>query len=155
MKFRSLQRPVVLLILAVAVSAVAQERKLTRRQLPAPVLATVEKETQGATIKGYSMERDHGRMVYEAETVVNGHTRDLQIDKNGVLMEIEEEVSMESLPATVSASLNSQAKGATIIKVESLTKGGRLVAYEASTRKAGHKGEIQVGPAGEKLHHEE
>ena len=155
MEFRSLQRLVVLSILVAAVPAAAQERKLTRSQLPPSVVATVEKETQGATIKGYSTERDHGRVVYEAETVVNGHTRDLQIDKNGALMEIEEEVSMESLPATVSASLKSRAKGGTINKVESLTKAGKLVAYEASTQKAGHKGEIQVGPAGEKLQHEE
>ena len=142
-------------IFVAAASINAQEHKLTRNQLPPQVIATVDKETQGATIKGYATEVEHGKKVYEAETVVNGHTRDLQVEADGTLTEVEEEVSMMSLPATVSASLNMRAKGAAITKVESLTKNGRLVAYEASTNKAGHKGEIQVGPAGEKLKHGE
>lgn len=143
------------LIFFTAASVSAQERKLTRSELPRPVIATFEKETPGAAIKGYSTEIDHGRRVYEAETMLNGHTRDLQIAADGTLKEIEEEVAIESLPVGVSTSLTSRAKGVTIVKVESLTKNGKLVAYEASTEKAGHKGEIQVGASGEKLLHEE
>lgn len=133
----------------------AQDKVLTRAKVPAKVLATVDRETQRTTIKGYATEVEHGKRVYEVETIANGHTRDLQIGADGTLNEIEEEVPMASLPAAVSSSLDTRAKGAKITKVESLTKGGKLVAYEASVEKDGHKGEIQVGPTGGTLSHEE
>ena len=133
----------------------AQEQKLTREHLPPAVAATIDRETQGAHIKGYSTEREHGQTVFEAETIVNGHTRDLQVAKDGTLNEIEEEVSQSELPPAVQTALTTKANGAQITKVESLTKGGKLVAYEAATLKGSKKGEIQVGPNGEKLNHEE
>ena len=139
----------------IAITAAAQDKVLTRSQLPAAVAVTADKETSGSTVKGYATETEHGKKVYEVETLVDGHTRDIQIAADGTLNEVEEEVSMTSLPSGVSRSLTIRAKGATITKVESLTKGGRLVAYEASTNKDGHKGEIQVGPAGGKLSREE
>ncbi len=39
--------------------------------------------------------------------------------------------------------------------VESLRKQDKLVAYEAQIDKDGKHFEVQVGPNGEKLHHEE
>ena len=129
----------------------AQEAKIARTALPPAVEKTVQKETAGATIKGFATERENGKKVYEAETVVNGHTRDLQIAIDGTLNEIEEEVAMDSLPAPVQAALKARAGDASIIKVESLVKHGKLVAYEAATRKGSKNGEVQVGPAGESL----
>lgn len=149
-------RPAVLtLAIATAMNIAAQDKTLTRAQVPAQVLATADKETNGATIKGYATEVEHGKRVYEVETVVNGLTRDLQITADGTLTEIEEELPITSLPPAVSSALNARAKGAKIVKVESLTKGRKLVAYEASTIKNGHAGEIQVGPTGGSLSHEE
>jgi hypothetical protein len=42
-----------------------------------------------------------------------------------------------------------------IVKVESLTKHGTLVAYEAQVRKGSKTSEVQVGPDGGTLAHEE
>ncbi len=131
-----------------AVLGVAQEHAVRREQLPAAVATTVDRETQGATIKGYSTEREHGMTVYEAETVVNGRSRDVQIGANGKLLEVEEEVAMDALPAKVRAALEAKAVGTKITKVESLVRGGKLVSYEASTLKAGKKGEVQVRAGG-------
>ncbi len=133
----------------------AQERQITRDQLPQAVAAAVDRETQGSTVKGFSTEREHGRKVYEAETVLNGHTRDLQFEQDGTLAEVEEEVEMSSLSPEVRQAITAKAKGAQVTKVESLTKKGKLVAYEAATLKGSKKGEVQVGPGGEALHHEE
>jgi hypothetical protein len=155
MQSTSVRLIVISLAIGTATVATAQERKLGRSQLPSAVVVTVDKETKGATIKGYATETEHGKKVYEAETIVDGHTRDLQISSEGTLLEVEEEVPLASLPASVSQALTARAKGATIVKVESLRKGGQLVAYEASTENKGHKGEVQVGPAGEKLPHEQ
>jgi hypothetical protein len=132
-----------------------QDKKITHAQLPHAVAQTADRETQNAVIKGYATEREHGKTFYEVETVVKDHTRDLQIDSDGTLTEVEEEVRLESLSPAVQDAIKAKAMSARVVKVESLTKGGRLVAYEASTIKNGKKGEVQVGPSGEKLLHEE
>lgn len=133
----------------------AQEKKIDQSNLPPAIQKTVQEQSKGATIKGYSMEREHGKTVYEAEMMVDGHSKDIQIAEDGTLNEIEEEVAFSSLPAKVQAELTTKAGGARITKVESLTKQNKLVAYEAATLKGTKKGEIQVGPDGGKLSHEE
>jgi hypothetical protein len=87
--------------------------------------------------------------------IVNGHTKDVQIDPNGSVTEVEEEVGIDALSAEVKAGLAAKAGDGKILKVESLTKNEKLVAYEAKVRTAGKKLEIQVGPDGKPLDHEE
>ena len=144
-----------LTMIAVSLTMTAQERKVEESALPAPVRKAMQGQTQGATIKSYTTEVENGKRLYEAQTIVNGHTRDISVEANGTLSEIEEEVAFDSLPATVQAALTKRAAGAKITKVESLTKHGKLVAYEAATLRGTRRGEIQVGPNGGKLSHEE
>lgn len=134
----------------------AQEKKITRADLPPPVEKAVAGVSKGAAIKGYSEETENGKTTYEIEMVVNGHTKDVELDPTGAIVEIEEEAAMDSLPANVRAGLNAKAAEGKILKVETLTKNGKLVAYEAKVRSAaGKKSEIQVGPDGKPLDHEE
>jgi hypothetical protein len=105
--------------------AVAQEKKIKRSDLPPAVEKTVAEVGKGAAIKGFSEETEGGRTAYEVEMVVNGHTKDVDIDPSGVIVEIEEEVAMDSLPANVKAGLTAKAAGSKILKVESLTKNGK------------------------------
>ena len=86
---------------------------------------------------------------------MNGHSKDITIDASGAVAEIEEQVSFDSLPAAVKAGLQAKAGDGKIVKVESLTKHDKLVAYEAKVQTAGKKKEIQVGPDGKPLDHEE
>jgi hypothetical protein len=129
----------------------AQERKIKREQLPPAVEKTVAREGEGAQIKGFATEVEHRQKLYEAALIVNGHNKDILIDKNGNIVEIEEEVSMDSLPAAVQAALKKAAGSGTIQVIESLTKNGNLVAYEAQVKHGKKRSEIQVGPNGEKL----
>jgi hypothetical protein len=145
-------------VAAVAVSptfVASAEKKIERSALPSAVEKTVQAQSQGATIKGFSTETENGVFQYEVEMMVNGHSRDIAIAKDGTLLEVEEEVAMNTLPAGVQSALAAKAAGAKITKIESLTKKDKLVAYEAATLKGTKKGEIQVGPSGEKLPHEE
>jgi len=59
------------------------------------------------------------------------------------------------LPADVKTGLEKQAAGGKISMVESLTKHDQLVAYEAVVQTNGKKREVQVGPNGQPLSHEE
>jgi hypothetical protein len=142
-------------VLVVTATAYAQERKLTRAQLPPAVEKTVATESQGATIKGFSTEVEKGKRLYEAELEINGRSRDISMDRNGNIVEVEEEVTMDSLPAAVQDALKQRAGAGTTGKIESLSKNGKLVAYEAVVKTGAKRSEIQVGPNGEKLAHPE
>src|SRR6478672_9316142 len=116
------------------VGAAAQEKKIKRAQLPPAVEKTVAAETEGATIKGFASEREHGQQFYEVSLVVNGHTKDILIDRKGNIVEVEEQVAMDSLPTAVQDSLKKMAGMGTITVIESLTKNGQIVAYEAQVK---------------------
>src|SRR5229473_2866431 len=140
--------------LLLAGTSSAQEKKIKRSDLPPAVEKTVATQSAGATIKGFSTEKENGQTLYEAEMTVNGHSKDISMTA-GSIVEIEEQVAMDSLPADVKAGLQSKAGKGKILKVESLTKKGKLVAYEAKVDTNGKKSEVQVGPDGKPLDHEE
>jgi hypothetical protein len=135
--------------------ASAQEKKLKKSDLPPAVQKTADEQSQGATVKGYSSEMDQGKLVYEVEMTVNGHSKDVSLAKDGSVLEIEEEVALDSLPAPVRGAFEKKAGAGKITKVESLTKNNALVAYEAQVRTGGKRSEIQVGPDGKSLAHPE
>jgi hypothetical protein len=133
----------------------AQEKKIKREELPPAVQQTVATQSTGATIREFSTEVEGGKRIYEVELTVEGHGKDISMDSDGNIVEVEEEVSMDSLPAAVKDGLKKAAASGTIAKVESLTKKGKLVAYEASVKTGTKRSEIQVGPDGKKLAHME
>jgi uncharacterized membrane protein YkoI len=142
-------------ILLAAASTAAQEKKIQRTDLPPAVEKTVSEQSRGATIKGFSQEQENGQIFYEAEMTVNGHSKDVLVDTNGAVVEIEEQVALDSLPAAVQQGLQAKAGSGKILKVESLTKHDKLVAYEAKVQTTGKKTEIQVDADGKPLAHEE
>lgn len=143
------------LSLEAALAAQENEKKIQRSDLPAAVEKTVAAQSQGATIKGFSQEQENGQTYYEAEMMVGGHTKDVLITKDGSVAEVEEQVEFDSLPAAVKEGLQNKAAHGKIVKVESLTKHDRIVAYEAKVQADGKKKEIQVGFDGKPLDHEE
>lgn len=133
----------------------AQERKVKRSELPPAVQRAADEQSKGATVREYSTERDEGRLTYEVALTVRGRGRDVTMDSAGTVLEIEDEVPFDSLPAAVREGLHALAGSGTIGKVESLTKRGTLVAYEAHVRNGDKRSEIQVGPDGKPLAHPE
>lgn len=142
---------IVLLLGFVCSAAHAQEKKIKRSQLPAAVETTVAKVSEGATIKGFASEVEKGQKFFEVSLNVNGHNKDILMDQNGNIVEVEEEVALDSLSSTVQDALRKAAGSGTIQMVESLTKNGQLVAYEGHVKRGLNRFEIQVGPNGEKL----
>jgi hypothetical protein len=142
-------------VLLCATLAVSEEKKINRSDLPPAVEKTVAAQSEGAVIKGFSQKKEHGQTFYEAEMMVNGHSKDVLIDSNGGIAEVEEEVTLDSLPGAVKDGLQAKAGKGKLAKVESLTKHDKIVAYEAVIQKNGKKSEIQVGPDGKPLDHEE
>ena len=143
------------LTLLLAVTLRAEETKIKRSDLPPAVEKTVTEQSKGATVKGFAKEVENGKTIYEAELTVNGHGKDIAMDAQGNVVEIEEEVDIATLPAAVKEGLTKAAGKGTVTKVESLTKKGKLVAYEAVVKTGSKNSEIQVGPDGKKLAHPE
>jgi hypothetical protein len=136
-------------------TAAAQEKKIKRSDLPPAVEKTVVEQSARATIRGFSTEKEKGQTLYEVEMTVNGHSKDISMTADGSIVEIEEQVSLDSLSPEVKAGLQAKARKGKILKVESLTKKDKLVAYEAQVETNGKKSEVQVGPDGKPLDHEE
>lgn len=141
--------------LLLAGTASAQEKKIKRSELPPAVEKTVAAQSTGATIRGFSTEKENGQTIYEAEMTVNGHSKDVSMTADGSIVEVEEQVALDSLSPEVKAGLQSKAGKGRILKVESITKKDKLVAYEAKVETNGKKSEVQVGPDGKPLDHEE
>ena len=139
------------LLLVGAVLAQESERRVKMKDLPQAVQQTVREQSRGATIKGFSKEIEHGQTFYEVEMKVNGHGKDVLIDPNGAVVEIEEEVALASLAPDVRVTIEQNADRGKVRKVEAITKNNAIVAYEAVVQKAGKKSEIKVAPDGKLL----
>ena len=57
-------------MVGVCQTAVAQERKIERSQLPAAVERAVAAQSQAATIRGFSQESERGQTLYEVDRSV-------------------------------------------------------------------------------------
>lgn len=136
------------LIICVLLSfPVLADQKIDRKALPSAVAATADRESQGATVKGYSKEVENGQTYYEVETVRDGKTRDILIDGAGNVAEVEDEVDIATLSDAVQKGLRSAAGAGKITKVEAVKK-GVITAYEAVVRTGTKRSEIIVDAAG-------
>ena len=131
------------------------EKKIAASALPPAVRKAAAEESKGAIVLGYSKETEKGKTYYELEMKRDGLSENILMDSTGAVTEIEKEVPTDSLPSAVREGLQKAAGEGKIVKVESLTKHGALVAYEAQVRKGSKTSEVQVGPDGGTLAREE
>jgi len=129
-------------------TAMIADTPVKMEDLPPVVQKAVKEKTKGATLVGLSKEKEKGKTFYEAETKVSGKTRDLLFDAAGVVVDVEEEVDLASIPAAAKAAIEKKSSGGTIEKVETVTHGSD-VSYEAAIKtKAGKKIEYSVNADG-------
>lgn len=125
----------------------SQETRVRMQELPEVVQKTVKEQTKSAKLRGLAKEVEKGQTFYEAETLVNGKTRDVLIDAKGNVVEIEEATALADLPEPAQKAFSAAAGQGKIITVEKVTKGS-VVSYEATINKAGRKSEIAVNADG-------
>jgi hypothetical protein len=134
--------------LLVASGVSAAEKRVTMETLPTAVQKTIEEQAKGATIRGLSKEIEDGKTFYEAELKINGHNKDVLIDPAGLVVEVEEEVALDSLPATAKGAIQKRAAKGRIVLVEAVSIHDSIVAYEAKIKTAGKTSEVRVNPDG-------
>lgn len=138
------------LILASASLSSAAEKKIQMKDLPAAVQQAVKQESAGASIRGFTTEKENGKITYEAEMTVNGHGKDVSFDTTGKVVSVEEEVAIDGIPAAARTTIQKAVGNGKLRKVESVTENGKSF-YEASFRKDGKSSEVQVDANGAKV----
>ncbi|HUL73275.1 MAG TPA: hypothetical protein VLT86_09240 [Vicinamibacterales bacterium] len=136
-------------------SAVAQETKaksLQLKDLPAAVQKTVTDNLKGGEIKNIGKETEDGIAQYEIESVLNGKTRDFNVDTKGKLLLVEEATSIDAIPAAAKASILKKVADGKLGAVETYLKPGQPMAYEAAyTDKGGKRHEVLVKADGAEI----
>ena len=139
---------VLLAISALGGSAVAQEKKaksLQLKDLPAAAQRTVQANLNGGEIKNIAKEKEDGVEQYEVESVLNGKARDFNVDVKGTLLVIEEAITIDAIPAAAQASIVKKVADGKLGTVETFTKTGQPMMYEAAyTDKQGKNHEVLV-----------
>jgi hypothetical protein len=125
----------------------AQEKKektLTLKDLAPAVQKTIQAELKGGEIKSIGKETEHGVAQYEVETMLNGKHRDFNVDTKGKLLLVEEETSIDSIPAAAKAAILKKVGDGKLGMVENFMRGGETMYEAAYTTKAGKKHEVLV-----------
>ena len=132
-------------ILALAGASAAAEKSLALKDLPPAVQKTINDHLNGGKILNIGRETDDGVRQYEVETTLNGRHRDFNVDTQGNLVVVEEETTIDSLPAAAKTAILKKVGSGKLRIVETVQKPGREVMYEAGyTSKAGKHAEVLV-----------
>ncbi len=107
-----------------------KEQKLTKKDLPAAVLASFEKSYPKAEIKEVGKETKDSVTTFEIVSVDGKAKRTVAYLADGTLTEIEEVVSEKDLPDAAKQSLAKDYPKGKVEKIEKVTKGD-VVTYEA------------------------
>jgi hypothetical protein len=135
----------VLLTTAMTFAVAAAAKKLELKDLPPAVQKTVTDNLKGADIKNIDKEKENGVEQYEVETMLAGKHRDFEVDTKGKLLVVEEETTIDSVPAAAKAAILKKVGAGTLRTVETVTKTGGEAMFEAAyTTKAGKKLEVLV-----------
>src|SRR5882757_6657022 len=131
------------------VTATQAETHIPCNTLPAAVLRQAKIEAGDATIHGCVKDKENGKLTYEVETLKDGKSRDILLDDSGSILELEQEIAVDSLPPAVSDAIARAAHGGKVGKVESVTRGGVIASYETTIVTKGRRREIAFSPQGD------
>lgn len=115
--------------------------------LPTVVATAFRQAYPKATTLHVSRETQDGKVVYEVESRDGTTRRDLLYDPQGNVLEIEEMIPADSVPASVRAGLERDLPGATLVGAERVQRGD-VVLYEVQGRKNGRSQYLTYDPEG-------
>jgi uncharacterized membrane protein YkoI len=133
-----------------ALAAVAQEKKITAKDVPAAVISAFKTTYPNATIRGYAREKEKGKVFYEIQSREGTTTRDVLYNSDGTVAEVEESVAASDLPAEVQRAFKEKYPKAVITKAERTTAGDK-VSYEIVARLGKRKVTLEVDSSGRVL----
>jgi len=133
-----------------SISAVAQEKKITAKQVPAAVISAFKTAYPNATIRGYAQEKENGKTFYEIESREGTTARDILYHPDGTVAEIEESIAATDLPANAQEAIHQKYPKAVISLAEKTTVGDK-VGYEVSARQGKQRISMEFDASGKVL----
>lgn len=133
--------------IAFAIVVSAQEKKITKKDVPQAVISAFEKAYPEARIKGYSTESESGKTYFEIESMRDKMTLDVSYLSDGTAAEIEEAVAAKDLPTPVMEAIKAKYAKGKIAKAEKKTV-GTLVTYEMRVTTGKASVGLEIDPSG-------
>ena len=131
-----------------AAKAGEAERTVTAAEVPAAALAALKKLAAGAEITEFAEEMEHGSTFYEGSwKAPSGANMDVLVTPTGDLVEIEEQVNSDQVPAVVLK----VARKAAGKKAELAFEKKTMILYEAKFQKAKGQRELLLTPDGQRF----
>jgi uncharacterized membrane protein YkoI len=130
--------------------APAQEKKIKREDLPPEVQKAMKKASEGATIVGFGKEAEGGAIRYEVEMKAGNHSKDVTFDSAGNVVAVEEETTLDSIPAAAREAILIAAGKQKVLKIESVTEAGATT-YEARFKSGLRTKEVKVDAGGKSV----
>lgn len=124
------------------------ETFVTLKDLPEAARSTVQKQSEGAKLRGLIKRVESDQTFYRAEVQVKGHKRYILVDETGSIAEIAEETPFATLPVEVKATIEQKGGKDKVKGVKSITRNSVVVAYEARISSDEMIREIKVGADG-------
>lgn len=138
-------------LLTAPLAALAKDTALTRKQVPAAVLATVESRYPGAKQTGYQKEVEDGKTAYEVKLEKGKQRLEVSLTGDGKVISEESVVSLKELPEAVTRSLAAgKYRKWKAMKAEKITSGedAQKVNYEVALSNGREKAEVVFDSSG-------
>ena len=119
--------------------------------LPAVVRAAVARDKPAtATFRGFERETIDGKVFYEVQMTVAGKGKEILYRPNGSVVEIEQETTIDEIPAPARDAIRKAAGNGTVQKVDIITR-GKSVVYEGELLLNGQKSQLRVDAKGRRV----
>jgi len=145
-----------LLLLVVMMLPTRAHARRQRGPLPTPVAKVIRENFPNATVKSFGKERESSVMYYEVNLRYKGNRIEVEVAPDGSIGEVEANVAIEDVPASVLAALKQKIGNRRIVKIEKHERWGRgrngrfeplehpRISYEAKYISGGRRRETKV-----------
>lgn len=138
---------IVLLLVGLSGSSVFGGKDVSLSEVPQAVRETIERELKGIEIDDIERDKDDGKIVYEVDTD-GGNDLKLKIAEDGTLLEREEELDEDDLPAVILAAVKKSVGDIDIDDVEKRYRRGRKIYYKIEGETDEFKVDLEIAEDG-------
>ena len=126
-------------------------KKLSKSDVPAKVMDSVNAKFPGATIRSAEKEKENGQVIYDIELTQNGRHHEMDVQEDGTVAETESAIPADQLPDAVSKAAQTKYPNSTVKEAMEKRKGTdtNVSEYEIVVKKPNGKStELTVTPSG-------
>ena len=135
-----------------------KEEKISADKMPAAVAATVKAHFPDAEFTSITKETEGTKVVYDIELKQKGKKHEMDVQEDGTILEIENEVAAKDLPAAVTKALEAKYPKGTLkeaMEVNKVTgKEIKLLHYELTVETGGKSVEVLISADGKEVKEE-